>query len=113
MSQREQQHGGQHSTAASGRRSATAEKARGSVPVLQAAGDSQESAPGTPTREEFEEARERELARLLRLSSLAPQTLSAEQQGLLEHDTPQLSAGDRDTVRRWAASRHAERPGAC
>lgn len=68
---------------------------------------------GSPTMEEFDEARNRELARLVRISSLTSETLPAEHWELLEHDTPQLAAEDRETVRCWSAARHAERRGAC
>jgi hypothetical protein len=66
----------------------------------------------TPTPEEFQEARLRELARLnMRLSRDMGKTFHApEDSRLLEQDTLQQEDQDRDTVRRWAA-RLRERSG--
>ncbi len=56
-----------------------------------------------PTLEEFEEARQRELARLnLRLSSITGQTCQTpEDLKLLEGDTADWRVADMATVRRW------------
>jgi hypothetical protein len=61
--------------------------------------------PGPPpTPEGFEEARERELARLnLRLSSITGRTChTPEDQELLEGDTADRWLADMATVRRWS-----------
>lgn len=59
-----------------------------------------------PTAEEFEEARQRELARLnVRVSSTTGKTYhTPEDAKLLEHDTADQRSSDMDTVRRWAAN---------
>jgi hypothetical protein len=56
-----------------------------------------------PTPEEFEEARQRELARLnFRLSSMMGRTFhTPEDAKLLEEDTEDRRVADRATVRRW------------
>ncbi len=63
-----------------------------------------------PTPEEFEEARQRELARLnLRISSLTGQTFHTPQDAkLLEGDSADRRAADMATVRRWCenSARH-------
>ncbi len=59
-----------------------------------------------PTREEFEQARRRELARLnLRLSSITGRTFhTPEDLKLLEAEGPQRRTSDMEVVRRWVAS---------
>jgi hypothetical protein len=59
-----------------------------------------------PTAEEFEQARQRELARLnTRLSSTVGKTYhTPEDVELLKQDTLQQQDQDRDTVRRWSAN---------
>lgn len=59
-----------------------------------------------PTAEEFEQARQRELARLnTRISSTLGKTYhTPEDLELLEQDTLQQQDEDRDTVRRWTAN---------
>ena len=59
-----------------------------------------------PTLEEFEEARQRELARLnIRVSSITGKTYhTPDDLKLLEQDTPQQRITDMDTVRRWTAN---------
>jgi hypothetical protein len=58
------------------------------------------------TLEEFEEARQRELARLnIRVSSiLGNVSHTPEDVKLLEQDTPQQRTEDMDTLRRWTAN---------
>ncbi len=57
----------------------------------------------SPTPEQFEEARQRELARLnLRISSIKGQTChTPEDLKLLEGDSEDRRWADMDTVRRW------------
>ncbi len=59
-----------------------------------------------PTLEEFEEARQRELARLhIRVSSITGKTFHTDEDlKLLEQDTPQQRTTDMDIVRRWTAN---------
>ena len=59
-----------------------------------------------PTAEEFEQARQRELARLnIRVSSTVGKTYhTPEDLELLVQDTLQQQDQDRDTVRRWTAN---------
>ena len=59
-----------------------------------------------PTLEEFEEARQRELARLtIRVSTiLGNVSHTPEDVKLLEQDTPQQRTTDMDIVRRWTAN---------
>jgi hypothetical protein len=59
-----------------------------------------------PTPEEFEEARQREVARLnFRVSSIKGQTFhTPEDARLLEGDSAGRRTADMVTVRRWAAS---------
>ena len=59
-----------------------------------------------PTAEEFEQARQRELARLnIRVSSIVGKTYhTPEDIELLKQDTLQQQDQDRDTVRRWSAT---------
>ena len=59
-----------------------------------------------PTLEEFEEARQRELARLtIRVSTiLGNVSHTPEDVKLLEQDTPQQRTEDMDTLRRWTAN---------
>jgi hypothetical protein len=59
-----------------------------------------------PTAEEFEQARQRELARLnIRVSSIVGKTYhTPEDVELLKQDTLQQQDQDRDTVRRWSAN---------
>ncbi len=59
-----------------------------------------------PTLEEFEEARQRELARLnIRVSSIIGKTShTSEDLKILEQDTPQQRTTDMDIVRRWTAN---------
>ena len=59
-----------------------------------------------PTAEEFEQARQRELARLnIRVSSIVGKTYhTPEDIELLKQDTLQQQDQDRDTVRRWSAN---------
>jgi hypothetical protein len=59
-----------------------------------------------PTAEEFEQARQRELARLnIRVSSIVGKTYhTPEDVELLKQDTLQQQDQDRDTVRRWSAT---------
>ena len=59
-----------------------------------------------PTLEEFEEARQRELARLnIRVSSILGNVFhTPEDVKLLEQDTPQQRTTDMDIVRRWTAN---------
>ena len=59
-----------------------------------------------PTLEEFEEARQRELARLnIRVSSILGNVFhTPEDVKLLEQDTPQQRTEDMDTLRRWTAN---------
>ncbi len=67
----------------------------------------QEKLPNNaPTLEEFEEARQRELARLhIRLSSTTGETYhTPDDLKLLEQDTPQQRTTDMDTVRQWTAN---------
>ena len=61
---------------------------------------------GSPTPEEFEEARTRELARLnVRLSDLTgEQYHTSEDLKLLEGDTEQQQSTDKDTVYLWTAN---------
>jgi hypothetical protein len=63
-----------------------------------------------PTPEEYEEARQRELARLnLRISSIKGQTLhTPEDSELLEADSADRRLADMATVRRWTenSARH-------
>ena len=65
-----------------------------------------------PTREEFEAARERELARLnLRISAIKGQAFhTPEDEEILEWDTAERRSADMDTVRRWSENpaRHAQ-----
>jgi len=72
-------------------------------------GDLQGQEP-PPTPEEFEEARQRELARLnLRLSSITGQTLhTLEDSKLLEGDSADQRLADMATVRQWSenSARH-------
>jgi len=60
----------------------------------------------SPTPEEFEEARQRELARLnLRVSDIKGRTFhTPEDAKLLEGDTPDQRWADMHTVRRWSAN---------
>lgn len=57
-----------------------------------------------PTREEFEEARRRELARLnLRVGAIKGRAFhTPEDSELLEGDTADRRSADVDTVRRWS-----------
>lgn len=59
-----------------------------------------------PTAEEFEQARQRELARLnIRVSSTVGKTYhTPEDLKVLEQDTFQQQDQDRDIVRRWTAN---------
>ncbi len=59
-----------------------------------------------PTQEEFEEARQRELARLnIRVSStLGNVSHTPEDVKLLKQDTLQQRTTDMDTLRRWTAN---------
>ena len=59
-----------------------------------------------PTLEKFEEARQRELARLnIRVSSiLGNVSHTPEDVKLLEQDTPQQRTEDMDLVRRWTGN---------
>ncbi len=61
---------------------------------------------GSPTPEEFEEVRKRELARLnVRLSSrIGEQYHTHEDLKVLEDDTEQQRSTDRETVRLWIAN---------
>ena len=72
-------------------------------------GDLRDPGP-PPTPEEFEEARQRELARLnLRISSITGQTLrTPEDSKLLEGDSADRRLADMATVRRWSenSARH-------
>ncbi len=69
-----------------------------------------QSSNAPPTPEEFEEARQRELARLnLRISDIRGQTSHTPQDAkLLEGDTPDRRWADMATVRRWTenSARH-------
>jgi hypothetical protein len=60
----------------------------------------------SPTPEEFEEARKRELARLnVRLSDLTgEQYHTSEDLKLVEDDTEQQRSADKETVRLWTAN---------
>jgi len=64
-----------------------------------------------PTREEFQTAKKRELARHnLRLSFLTGRdVLTPEDRELLTGDTPAAEMRDWETVRRWSASQSASR----
>jgi hypothetical protein len=63
-------------------------------------------AQNVPTAEEFEQARQRELARLnIRVSFTVGKTYhTPEDLELLVQDTLQQQDQDRDTVRRWTAN---------
>jgi hypothetical protein len=74
-------------------------------------GDLQGAAPPpTLEEEEFEEARQRELARLnFRISSITGQTFhTPEDSKLLEGDSSERQLADRATVRQWSenSARH-------
>lgn len=60
----------------------------------------------SPTHQEFEEARQREVARLnVRISSITGETLhTTEDLELLEGDTAHQRTLDMDVVRRWTAN---------
>ena len=62
---------------------------------------------GIPTPEEFEAARRRELARLnLRLTDIkGEEYFTQEDRATLEGDTPRQQTQDRETVRRWSATK--------
>ena len=60
-----------------------------------------------PTPEEFEEARRRELARLnLRLTDIkGEEYFTQEDRAALDGDTARQQTQDRETVRRWSATK--------
>ncbi len=66
----------------------------------------EEGSYDAPTLEEFEGAKQRELARLnVRVSSVTGETLhTPEDLKLLEGDTPHQRSLDMDVVRRWTAN---------